>query len=359
MDLDFDVPTEQVTLPHFTREEVSAWFTSYGVSFVDPNEFCAIMLNLRENNEDPAPLDPDPDDLEDDFQESGAVELWSILRDISQHPSHRHRQDARNIIEEVEARERGEDESLLIPDPLQRPYMGDDRLFPPYPGPRPNQMLSLENIELGLPRRLPDDDLPIPFIWARRVTTGPPAEEFEYNDEMDRYLWDDLVGSRAYAAEVEGFLSAPGALDPGLLPYRYMDDPAEDVLNMPEDCPFITAPLPPHDETLLNQSLWPALEIYDERTVTGSRPLEASNYIYKMLAWARQRMAQPETARSYCIVFRGNPRRYQVDTDDEIADEPPPTTEEGKYEYIPPRCPPGEGGKLNYHPVLTTLRKKQ
>lgn len=324
-----DIVTEQITLPRFTREEVSAWFTAFEVSFLDPNEFVGIMFDLRDNYE-AALMDPE----ERARQESGAIALWRILEDISQHPSHRHRQDARNIIEEVQARERNEDEALLIPDPLQRPYIDDDRRVPPYPRLRPDQELSPRNIEMRLPRRLPDDDLPVPFRWMARTSTAPPADEYEYNTELDDYLWNDLQGGAQFAAAIEADLNRDGVLDPGLLPYKYMDDPAEDVINMPDDCPFITAPTPPHDERLLDQRLWPALNIYDERITVGSGSLEASSYIYKMLAWARQRMAQPATARSYCIIFRSNPRRYQVDTDDEISEEPPPTAEEGKYECI-------------------------
>lgn len=338
-----DVVTEQVTLPRFTREEVSAWFTAFSVSFMDPNEFCAIVFNLRDNYQDPGLMDPD----ERALKESGAIMLWGILEDISQHPSHRHRQDARNIIEEVEARERDDDESLLIPDPLPRPYIGDDRRTTPRRL-RPDQELSPENIAMRLPRRLPDDDLPLPFLWGVRPFTAPPPEEYEYNDGLADYVAGDIGVAEIDAARIEASLDASvyGEIDPGLLPYKYMDDPAEDVLNMPDDCPFITAPTPPHNERLLDQSSWPALNIYDERIVEGTGPIEASNYIYKMLAWARQRMAQPDTARSYCIIFRSNPRRYQVDTDDEISEEPPPTTEECKYECTVACCSPTEGGHL-------------
>lgn len=360
MDMD---PQQIMRLPRFTREEVTTWFREFDVSFVDPQGFCDLMTDMRENNNDLADLDLN----ERARQESGARALWGILQDVAEHPRHRHRQDARNIIEEVEAREQGEDEGLLIPDPLPLPYLGANRLNPPYPRLRPDQEMTIQNIVATLPRRLPDDDLPIPFIRVQRENTGPapdPATGYEYNDDLGQWIPIDMVAAEQLRIGTDAAINAFGSIeDRGLLPYKYVDDPAEDVLNMPDQCPFIDAPTPPHDERLLDQTTWPALEIYDDRTgETTLGPISATHYIYKILAWARLRMAQPETARAYCMVFRGNPRRFQMDTNDEILDEPPPTSEEGKEAYCLLLFPLGEGGGiylpiLGFIPVLTTLGK--
>lgn len=352
-------PRQIMRLPRFTREEVTAWFREFDVSFVDPQGFCDLVTDMRENNNNLAELGLN----ERARQESGARVLWEILQDVAGHPSHRHRQDARNIIEEVEARERGENEGLLIPDPLPLPYLGADRLNPPYLRLRPDEEITIQDIQATLPRRLPDDDLPIPFIRVQRENAGPapdPAVDYEYNDDLGRWMPIDMVEAEQMRIGTDAAINAFGSIeDRGLLPYKYVDDPAEDVLNMPDDCPFINAPTPPHNERLLDQETWPALEIYDERRGANLGPISATHYIYKILAWARLRMAQPETARAYCMVFRGNPRRFQMDTDDEILDEPPPTSEEGKEEHIvclfthlgfhPSTNSPGQKKNSKYH----------
>lgn len=319
----------RLRLPRFTREEVTAWFETFGVSFLDPNLFCDIVSEVRENHRELSHSGLNGEDL----QRSGVREIWEILEDISRHPSHRHRRDARKIIREVEARERGEDESLLIPEPLPVPYDRPDRLHRPYPRPRPEDVLSLENIQRTLPSRLHEDDLPIPTLRIPQMRADPPPDDYSLNDQLSQWIPDNIAVAEPTRALIETALGAE-ALDPGLLPYKYADDPAEVVLNMPDDCPFIVAPTPPHDELLLDQRFWPGLEIQDNRKQGIRGILRADSYIYRILAWARMRMAQPNIARSYCLLFRADPRRYQEDTDEELSDEPPPTTEEGKWHTV-------------------------
>lgn len=313
-------------LPRFSREEVSAWFGNFGLSFTDPNLFTDIVFDMRNNHEELGALGLN----ERARQQSGIHAIQGILEDISGHPSHRHRQDARNILEEIEARERGDDESILIGDPLPAPYLEADRRYPPYPRVLPRDEQSAANIELRLPRRQPDDDIPVPYLRIPPTNLGPPPLDYPLNYQMGQWIPEDMVEADQMGIMIGAMLDGMGTLDPGLLPYKYMDDPAEDVLLMPEDCPFIVAPVAPHDQSLLNQRLWPALEIYDERGQRGTGPLRPTSYIYKLLSWCRMRMAQPNVARSYCMIFRANPRRYQEETDDEISEEPPPTTEERK-----------------------------
>lgn len=325
-----DLPVPRLTLPNYTREDVNTWFELYDISFKDPNFICEKVCRLREGCE---AIANDPDLSEEDkiFEQSGAVALWGILRDIAAHPAHRHRIDAQNIIREVEAREAGEDPSFLLCRPQARPYAGPDQRYPPYPLLTPGLIINLENFERRMPKRKPNDPLPIPRIRPPPLMIDPPAPVVDVNDALFDFLHDDDSMVDRLREEIcttlDHMLLTGGQIQRPI----YRDDPDEDVLDLPEDIPFIMGPTAPHDPTLLDQKLWPPLEIYDMR-LGDFQPLKPTNYIYKLLAWCRLMMARPDVARKYCIIFRANPRRYRDESfgelDGVLEEEDEPSTEE-------------------------------
>lgn len=314
-------------LPNYRRKEVAAWFENFNVSFRDPNDFVVKMVDLRE---DYRVLDQDQTltPAEISYRKRGTDALWGILQDVSANDLHRHRVDARNIIDEVVARETTDDESLLIPEPVTRPYMGPDLRYPPYPPLDPADEQTMANIEARMPKRQPDDPIPQLIMRLPPLSTKPIPADPSYNDELLPYIPTNL----ALVQQVRDIIlqnQTTGFLDPGLLPYKYLDDPGEEVLDMPENCQFLTGPTAPTDPALLDIRYWPALEIYDERGGDNA-PLTPNNYIYKLFKWIRWTMAQPEIARKYCIIFRANPRRYGIGSPDELVDEEEPSSEESK-----------------------------
>lgn len=257
--------------------------------------------------------------------------LWGILHGISIHPLHRHRSDAENIINEVISRECGNDEALLLPEPMPLPNQHRVLRGTPYII-EPWDEYTLANIQGRTPQRLPDAVPPVPW---RRTPDGDPSLRplLGINDELIDYIpaATELAGLDYQRQLILNDLSQ-GTLDPLTLPFKYRDDPMEIVFDMPENLPFMLNDIDEPDPTLLDSSLWPGLEIYDNRSSMAGY-LNDDHYIYQLFTWARITMAQPEFARNYCIIFRGHPQYYQLDTAEELEGEPEPSLDESKLDF--------------------------
>lgn len=315
------------------QESLNSIFRHYNISFRDPNHIVNILEQIIRDELGDTEF-ADEDDYYDRVQamsDAIAVALHDALEDIGRLDLHRHRVDAANILREVESRIfGGQPPNILIPTPREPAYEGPDAKVPDT---TPQEVedgfrdLLLARADQLLWR--PGNDFPQPWEIPRAQLESSYLPSI--NDDALKLIAQNTAATRATRTAVRNMLSS-GEHPLVYRPPIYLDDPEEICLAMPEDCPFITAPTPISDRMaeLLAQP-WPQIQIWDYRL--GERKdigrLSQNHYIYQLVSLVRDIVADPDVARAYAIIFRAYPARYSTSSNDEIANEPPPTAEEG------------------------------
>lgn len=311
-----------------SQQEVNHWFSTYNLSFRDPTRFATVLvdkyLEIHELEQAGLPT-------ADLIKKSGYNVIYEILQEIRDLRSHRHRVDAANILEEVNRRVQGDAPRQLISRPMNAPppvrsqaEMDEDDL----------SREPFDDIDDYIMSKMPpvgeNDGLPTPWIRVSEGQYGKPFTTNMKNLQVAYELATKFSQSIAVRCSIFDILAA-GTNHRGLDPPIFLDNPAEVVLEMPENLRFIDDPIGEIDATLLDQTQWPKLDIFDLRRGPVSKygQLEDVDYIYQLISLARQTLCQPEIARKYAIVFRAYPSRYQDNTPEEFVDEEAPTVEEG------------------------------
>lgn len=328
---------------------INACFRQYELSFRDPNDFVEKLLELNIRaalammNRAPGRAQTDLVRREEDrVARAGHAVVHEILQYVARQTEHRHRIDARNIEDEYRRQLSGMPASRLIPDPQERPNQHRPRrrprLTPRVYDSDDGEEEEATTRETWYLHRLPPvrsegEVLPMAQIMIPEHEEGlrevnPPRG----NQEALEFLAVEHARGREARDAIFAILSA-GTNNRGLDPPEYMDDPLEVVLPHRDDMELITAPAPPVDQTKLDETQWPELEIYDLRA--GGRAthgmLSSNHYITNFIEVVRRVVSHPEVAKKFAIVLRGHPTRYQEGSPDELGDEPPPTTEEGQF----------------------------
>lgn len=307
------------------QAELDTWFRTYNLTFQNPTGFATTLSGMFDRIMD---LQRQGQPVELISAQYGYNTIFQILQEIEALPDHRHREDAANIIVEIGRRRNGEPPLGLISRPLNAP-----------PPPRSQAQMDMDGIlrapledfemDLRVPPYGPDSGLPVPWIRLRENNLTPP-EQSEINLQMAYQLSESFTQTTSARDSIENILLA-GTNGRGLDPPTYLDNPAELVLEMPENLRFLDDPIGMVDDTLYEQTQWPKLDIFDLRRGSAANygPLQESDYIYQFFLLAREILCLPEIARKYVIVLRAYPTRYQNDTPEELVDEPAPTVEEG------------------------------
>lgn len=314
------------------QTELDAWFRTYNLTFQDPTRFVTVLTEISARTVE---LQRQGQPMERATARSGYDAILRILREIETLPDHRHREDAANILVEVRRRRDGEPPLRLVSRPLNAP-----------PPPRSQAVMDMDgtprtpfnednDMDLRVPPYGPDSGLPVPWIRPRENNL-PPPEQSEIDLQVAYQLSEFFSQSRSVRDSIEGILLA-GTNSRGLDPPTYLDNPAELVLEMPENLRFLDDPIGEVDEALYDRTQWPKLDIFDLRRGSAAKygPLQEADYIYQLFLLVREILCQPEIARKYVIVLRAYPTRYQNDTPEELVDEPVPTVEEGWSDFFP------------------------
>ncbi|KAG0136184.1 hypothetical protein HOY82DRAFT_536297 [Tuber indicum] len=299
-----------------SQDVINQWFTYYRFSFSNPEDIAVRLTQIKQRHQRRRPTRMLPGNCD---------RLLGILREISLFPNHRHRRDAANIVDQVNARMRRGAVQRLIPDPMrfQRRENPGDNLSPSADAPLPVVMGTLP------PDRQPGE--PIPDVSVRRIhprifgaAPEPPPENEGLVNAGFRWIPDD----EDFMIAMEN-LRSMRADDPGLHAPLLVDNPREVVMEFSEDMPLITAPLPQLDPALQTATRTP-LTIYDTRTGSqGTRgAINADHYIYHLIDLCRTKLLHPSVAAKYAIVNRAHPSRYRTGSKDNIADEPPASINE-------------------------------
>lgn len=307
------------------QAELDIWFRTYNLTFQDPTRFATTLSELFDGIME---LERQGQSANQLFTQSGYNTILRILQEIEILPDHRHREDAANIIVEIGRRRNGEPPLRLISRPLNAP-----------PPPRSQAQMDMDGtlrmpledseMDLRVPPYGPDSGLPVPWIRLRENNL-PPPEQSEINLQVAYQLSQSFTLTSNARDSIENILLA-GTNGRGLDPPTYLDNPAELVLEMPENLRFLDDPIGVVDDALYDQTQWPKLDIFDLRRGSAANygPLQESDYIYQFFLLVREILCLPEIARKYVIILRAYPTRYQNDTPEEFVDEPAPTVEEG------------------------------
>ncbi|KAG0136915.1 hypothetical protein HOY82DRAFT_620740 [Tuber indicum] len=308
-------PSPPGLLSTSSQNVINQWFTHYGFSFSNPEHIAAQLTQLKRSYKRRKP----------NLALTGNCDrLLRILTEVSLLPNHRHRRDAANIIDQVNARLTRGTVETLVPDPV---------IFRPVEGfasaPSDNSPLPFVVGTLP-PYRQPG--APIPDVSTRRIhrrytrdAPAPPAD----NEGLA-----DTVAAR-WIPHSGGFTTAMANLrsmradNPGLHAPLLVDNPREIVMEFPEDIPLLTAPVPHVDPTLQRAARSP-LTIYDTRAGPPSTrgALTPDHYIYNLVDLIRTKLLWPSVAGKYAIINRAHPSRYRIGSADNIADEPPASVNE-------------------------------
>lgn len=305
--------------------ELDTWFRTYNLTFRDPTRFATRLAELFDRV---AVLRRQGRVADDLIARSGCDTLYRILREIEALPDHRHREDAANILVEVDRRRGGELPRVLVSRPLNAP-----------PPPRSQDQVDMDgverapptdaDIEARMPPYGPDAELPVPWIRVRENNLLPPAQS-RTNLQVASQLSGYYTQTESARISIENILTA-GTNGRGLDPPTFLDNPGELVLEMPENLQFLDDPIGGVNEALYERTQWPKLDIFDLRRGSAARygPLQEADYIYQFFLLVREILCQPEIARKYVMVLRAYPSRYQDNTPEEFVDEPVPTVDEG------------------------------
>lgn len=301
------------------------WFGLYNLKFGDPTHFATFLTNrFRQINE----LERTGQLTEELRSKAGCNTLYEILEEIRDLPDHRHREDAANILAEVDERLDGRPPLPLVSRPMNVP-----------PSPRTQAEMDMDNIirspfdddfiKLKMPPFRPEDGLPIPWVRVRESKLPPPKLGKTNLGVVDQLATKYSQNIAAKNSILDILLAGTNLR--GLDPPTYLDNPAEVVLEMPDNLRFLDDPIEDVDDDLLDQAQWPKLDIFDLRRGSAAvyGPLQENDYIYQLISLTRQILSQPEIARKYTIVHRAYPSRYQDGTPEEFVDEDAPTVEEG------------------------------
>ncbi|KAG0126317.1 hypothetical protein HOY82DRAFT_542681 [Tuber indicum] len=308
-------PSRPGLLSDSSQDVINQWFTYYGFSFSNPEYIAARLTELKRHHQSRRPRLAVPGNCD---------RILGIIAEVSLLPNHRHRRDAANIINQVNARlVRGTVETL-VPDPAR---------YEPIQGlaSAPSANTPLPFVAGTLPAyRQPG--APIPDVSTRRIhrryilsAPAPPAEN-------DGLAYAALV---RWIPESADFMTAMDNLrslrvdDPGLHAPLVVDNPREVVMEFPEDIPLLAAPVPQIDPTLQRAARSP-LTIYDTRAGPPNTrgALTMDHYIYYLIDLIRTKLLEPSVAAKYAIVNRAHPSRYRLGSTDNIADEPPASVNE-------------------------------
>lgn len=307
--------------------ELDTWFRAYNISFQDPTRFAVVLVDIFYRATSTATR-VQGETRADILRRSGYSTILQILREIQGLPDHRHRQDAENILVEVNRRENGEAPLPLVSRPLNPP-----------PPPRSQAKMDIDgtlrtpfedsDIDSKMPPYGPDAGLPVPWMRVRENNLPPPRQS-RINLQVANQLSSIFTQTEDARNSIESILLS-GMNGHGLDPPTYLDNPAELVLEMPRDLQFLDDPIGRVDDALFERTQWPKLDIFDLRRGSAVKygPIRESDYIYQFFALVREILCQPEIARKYVIVLRGYPSRYQNDTPEEFVDETAPTVDEG------------------------------
>ncbi|KAG0136186.1 hypothetical protein HOY82DRAFT_599366 [Tuber indicum] len=299
-----------------SQEVINQWFSHYSFSFSNPEDIAVRLTQIKQRHQRRRPARMLPGNCD---------RLLGILREISESPIHRHRRDAANIIDQVNARTRRGTVERIVPDPMRYVSAGHHGygLSPAADDPLPVVSGTLP------PDRPPGE--PIPDVSVRRIhrriagaAPAPPPDNQDLVDERFRWIPDD----EDFMIAMEN-LRSMGADDPGLHAPLLVDHPLEIVMEFSEDIPLLTAPLPQVDPALQTATRTP-LTIYDTRAWSqGARgAINEDHYIYHLIDLCRTKLLHPSVAAKYAIVNRAHPSRYRTGSTDNIADEPPASTNE-------------------------------
>ncbi|KAG0136185.1 hypothetical protein HOY82DRAFT_536298 [Tuber indicum] len=284
--------------------------------FSNPEDIAVRLTQIKQRHKHRRPAQVLP---------SNCDRLLGILREISLFPDHRHRRDAANIIDQVNARMRRGTVQRLVADPMRFPRNED-----PGVSLSPSADDPLPVVQGTLPPDRPPGE-PIPDVSVRRIHPkiagagpAPPPRNQDLVDAGFRWIPDD----EDFMIAMEN-LRSMGADDPGLHAPLLVDHPLEIVMEFWDDIPLITAPLPQVDPALQTATRTP-LTIYDTRAWSqGTRgAINADHYIYRLIDLCRTKLLHPSVAAKYAIVNRAHPSRYRAGSKDNIADEPPASINE-------------------------------
>ncbi|KAG0136187.1 hypothetical protein HOY82DRAFT_625816 [Tuber indicum] len=299
-----------------SQDVINQWFTHYSFSFSNPEDIAVRLTQIKKRHKRRRPNQILPGNCD---------RLLGILREISLFPNHRHRRDAANIIDQVNARMRRGTVERLIPEPMGFPSTGN-----PGDGHSPAAHDILAVLTGNLPPDRPPGE-PIPDVSARRIyptiagaAPASPPDNQVLVDAGFRWIPDD----EDFMIAMEN-LRSMRADDPGLHAPLLVDNPREIVMEFSENIPLITAPLPQVDPALQTATRTP-LTIYDTRAWSqGARgAINEDHYIYHLIDLCRTKLLHPSVAAKYAIVNRAHPSRYRTGSTDNIADEPPASTNE-------------------------------
>lgn len=310
-------------------------FAHFRLSFEDPNFIVETMTDMILTHLG-SPRFMNERQFFHHVERSNCSQLWDLMQEIGALPLHRHRVDARNILAEVRSRVSTRNAPrTLIPRPMERDYEGPDRL---QPGEAPEA--DAEALVAFYRRMVLEGATQLVWQAGDRLPTAWEAEWTD--DEQVTYVPPnnadalELIvqrSSRSRNARNAIFNILSANPPPNLrTPPVFLDNPSEVCLQLPENCPFLNSPTPASARITraLAGQLY-ELEVWDNRLgeIADIGPLSRNHYIHRLVSLVRDVVRQPDVARAYAIIFRADPTRYGVNSNDELADEPPPTDREG------------------------------
>jgi len=248
--------------------------------------------------------------------------IWGFLEEISSLRTHRHRVDARNILEEVRNRIRGLPAAIVESCPQFLPYMGP--VSPPHSLPEVSSLTPEELEGIKGERLAGQETFPVPEGSPGEFIDGEKDNLPGGNTALSQLIMAEPLG----APDVLETLRKMGAANPGPPAPAYLDDPVESLIYYSGNFPLLVGPrprisVPP--ETVIRPS------VYDLRNCSETHEPQLENpnsYISKLVHRVQDTVLQPEVIFKYAIITRATRGRFQDPSPDDVEKEPPATEEE-------------------------------
>lgn len=287
---------------------------------------------------------------------TNCITLHEFLIEIKDHPNHSRRHDARSILYEIDNRIKGYQWRRLTPistAPPPHTVPGTERQFKFEPSPAETENLwNNEAVFQTIPftagglgqiaPRIRGLRCPPPALKPRHPTPDTPFIP------LDNEIWTANLESRVDNMSITAEAGLNTLMSFGELsdvlgrsgPEIYLyDSPLHDTyLPMPEESPFLMGPV--IDQTnpeLQNMDTWPDLDIIDERVAPDNDPMSRIgryHYLYILFSRVRELVTHPQVARCFVIVFRAPPGNYGPYSNDELANELLPTSDESRFQVL-------------------------
>jgi len=306
-------------------------FKAFRLSFSKPNRI-AISLTAMKSIFSQTSQPPSPSTLsQEEWNAAKDItrNLWGFLEEISELETHRHRVDARNIMEEVQNRMLGLPATIVEPCPQFLPYIGP--ISPSHSSssdasssPTPEELEGIKG-----ERFAGQATFPVPEGNPRKFIDGEndnlPAE----NTALSQLIMEQS-GSAPGVLET---LRKMGAANPGPPAPAYLDDPVESLIYYSGNFPLLQGPYPQisvPSETIVRP------EVYDLRkkcceTQHEPRLANPDSYICKLVHRVQDTVLRPEVIFKYAIITRATRGRFLDPSTDDVENEPPATEEEVAY----------------------------